>query len=267
MSDLYFIPAYRKVVQFICLAIVLLIVPVSNAQEPIAPAPDVPLGPTEEVRAAEQMAVDVASRKPSDFRIEFFIAPDALASADYLSMGDLLTELDVTPTTDWESFSLKEGYEGTQIVIVDQSALDFVDREWMREAYRSRVIIVGMDLSYEEMVELTGEHCSGVDNRVEFKHHFWIFEYTYSVELGGEMLAEIDDDLEQIIYESATETCIYKSSKDERLVKRPESVFIGQGFYFQPITDETWVNTLLSLLMHISYQYDMPNPQLEIATD
>lgn len=264
MSNLHFLLVYRKLVYFTGLAIVLLIVPISSAQEPLAPHPDVPLGPTEEeMRAAEQMAADIASREPSDFQIEFFITPDALATADYLSMGDLLTELDVTPTTDWEAFSLKEGHEDTQIVIIDQSALGFVDREWLREAYRSRVIIVGMDLTYDEMVELTGDQCSGIANGVEFKHHFWIFEYKYTVELDGKAVSEIDDELEQLIHESATETCIYKSSKDDRLVKRPESVFIGQGFYFEPITDDTWVDNLSSLLMHISYQYDMPNPKLQ----
>lgn len=268
MNNLYFLSVCRKLVYFTGLAIVLLIVPISNAQEPLAPPPDVPLGSTEEeMRAAEQMAADIASRRPSDFQIEFFIAPDALATADYLSMGDVFRELDVTPTTDWETFSLKEGREDTQIVIVDQSALGFVDREWLREAYRSRVIVVGMDLTYEEMVELTGDQCSGVDNEAEFKHHLWIFKYIYTVELDGKMLSAIDDELEQLIHESATETCISKSSKDDRLVKRPESVFIGQGFTFGPIINETWVENLANQLMFLSYEYGMPNLQLEITGD
>lgn len=266
MSNLYFLSEYRKLVHFICLAIVLLTVPISNAQEPLVPPPDVPLGPTEEeMRAAEQMAADIASREPSDFQIEFFIAPDALATTDYLSMGDLLTELDVTPTTDWESFSLKEGHEDTQIVIVDQSALGFVDLEWLREAYRSRVIIVGMDLTYEEMVDLTGDRCSGVDNGAEFKHHLWIFNYMYTVELDGKELPEIDDELEQLIHESATESCIAKRNEDVRLVQRPESVSIVQGFSFRPIVDGSWVEELSRQLMFLSYEYGMPNLQLEVA--
>lgn len=259
MRNLYLLSVYRKLVHFICLAIVLLIVPVSNAQEPLAPPPNVPLERTEEeMRAAEQMAADIASRKPSDFQIEFFIAPDALATTDYLSMGDLLTELDVTPTTDWESFSLKEGHEDTQIVIVDQSALDFVYREWLREAYRSRVIIVGMDLTYEEMAELTGDHCNDNVNRdVKFDHQYWIFYYTYSIDSQSGQEIKANDDLSALIDEATLEGCISGNTSAERLLEYPESVTTDHGFYFSPIIGASWIKSFNPLLMFLTYSYEI----------
>lgn len=229
------------------------------AQEPIFPAAPPPMSAEEQALEAQQheeRRLDIESRQPSDFRIAYLAAPGSSFEAVISST------FAVTPITTWEEFlSLQEAEEGeSQIVLLDKSALDFVDVAWTREAYRSRIILVGIDFTYDEMVEITGDQCVNRTNRnIVFEHQFWIFEYSYTVEMNGEPQLQVDDSLKQLLDESVLELCTRDT--DERISERPESIFILQGFSFRPILDESWVETLVALLMNYTYDYGIPHPE------
>ncbi|MBK8139023.1 MAG: hypothetical protein IPK52_24930 [Chloroflexi bacterium] len=230
-------------------------------QPPIDTPPGIPDADADQNAA---MFEDIATRDPSEFNIVYFVSPDSLSDDKHPLGPAALDVLDATIAYEWETFAQSDAPASVQIAIVDSSALGLVDVEWVHDAYTSGVIVVGFDMTYDEMVQLTGDQCSGSrSDTADFGHHYWIFHFTYDVSLGDVPQDAIASDLREAIHETALKTCTNTSSKPDMLSTFRESVAITQGFYLVPVEDDAWLNNFTSLLMFLTYQYGMVNPAIE----
>lgn len=130
-------------------------------------------------------------RSVYDFRIAYLVAPDALPD-DHIVSGRMVTELTGAQVFgDWETFAAENEAEPFQILLIHDSMYEQIDVTVTQAVYRNRVIIFGMGMPIEHLVEITGNRC-----REEVKHaESPVYrQYAYEMFITFEYVAEIGDE-------------------------------------------------------------------------
>lgn len=72
-------------------------------------------------------------------------------------------------------------------MLVHDSAYDQLDTEWTQYAYRNQVILVGIGMTFEHYLELTGDRCLKEPNpHLADEAGEWVLLFTYSVQYKDE---------------------------------------------------------------------------------
>lgn len=141
------------------------------------------------------------SRSIFDFRIAYLIAEDAEPAGSLVESANMAKILGAEAVHDWdELLSLNEDTP-FHMILVHESMAEQVDPEWMGDAYRNDVQIVGIDLLPKVLKSLVRDKCVGGAQRriAEWYDHF-VFYFIYHVELEHESDREY-------VYEQQLERC------------------------------------------------------------
>jgi hypothetical protein len=126
------------------------------AQEPPLPVPGTPSAPRE---FSEWVDISI-----NDFRIAFLVSSEISDEELPVSVIDLeeLTEAEpgtIVEINDWQTLIEINEEEPFDALIIDRSALSFVDSEWIFEAYKSRVVIAVINIYFPELAYFTSPNC------------------------------------------------------------------------------------------------------------
>ncbi len=150
----------------------------ASAQEGEEPHPD---GPIVELSPEEQAAADAQtqaynevwvekflSRNLTDFNIAYLITENATTHDIYVSADYMAEQTGARVISDWNTFEKLNEETAFQIIFIHESMLDRVDVEWFKEAYRSGVIIAGINIDVDPLADLIGDVCMGKKHDTEF---------------------------------------------------------------------------------------------------
>ena len=162
-------------------------------------APNVP----EEVLERQEAArMEFEQRSIFNYRTAYLITADARQQINTLTPGRVATQAGAIPLTDWDAFLKHHETKPFDIVLLHASMYDQVDPDWFYSAYRSNIIIIGINVPHEQMSALTGDLCLQNPNPLpmDVAHGDYIVYYTLAIE------ADYEEDRNAII-QSKTQTC------------------------------------------------------------
>lgn len=88
----------------------------------------------------------------SNYRVAY-IAQENTVTSGYLAAAD------VQITSTWDEVLAFDAAAPLQAIVIRSSAIESVDSEWVRAAYRRGIIVVGVNLFLPELSALTGDNC------------------------------------------------------------------------------------------------------------
>lgn len=211
------------------------------AQEPTgAVTTSQPADPEASAAAAAEAAWlhEMMSRNIFDFNIAYLVK-EGTVSADLIeSEGSLNRMLGAQPFYSWEAFANQNEQTPFQIILIHESFYDQVDVEFTRHAYRHQVILIGVGMPFEHLVEITGDRCRKNPNpHVQELASEMILFFTYTVFLEDEQ------------YRNHVNERMLGACKDDYDTKNTEvSVLVGTTHLFISdlhYEDATWFAWLL----------------------
>ncbi len=102
--------------------------------------------------------VDIRRASIFDFRVAYLI-DEELPETDLLSVSNVSRLTGAVAFDDWDEF-LKQFEEiPFQIILVHDSMVDAVNLMWMHNAYRSSMMIVGINTGFQRYVDMVGDWC------------------------------------------------------------------------------------------------------------
>jgi hypothetical protein len=186
------------------------------AQEPVGGVPNAPHDPEAEARAAAYnvaLEAKLAATSIFDFSIAYLVKDSVIAPDAAESERTLASVLGAQSFSTWDEFIAQNEQTPFQIILIHNSFYDQVDVEFTRHAYRHQVIIAGIGMAFEQMVEITGDKCQRNPNphlKPEQTHN-WMMYFTYSVTLEEERYRPI-------VTEATLETCRENFDTGETMV-------------------------------------------------
>lgn len=170
-----------------------------QAQEEGPLAPNVPEDVLERQEAAR---LEFEQRSIFNYRVGYLITHEARRQINTLTPGRVATQAGAIPVGDWERFVALHDQKPFDIVMLHASMYDEVDLDWFYEAYRSNIIIIGLNMPHEQMSILTGDLCIENPNPLPMDdaRGDFIVAYTLAIETDNE------SDRPAIIH-SKTQTC------------------------------------------------------------
>lgn len=129
------------------------------------------------------------SRNLLDFSVAYLIAPDATTSDSLISPQAFAELYGAQAVHSWDDFIAQDDLRPFQIILIHDSFYEQIDTLWTQQAYRNKVIIVGIAIQYEHLVEITGDHCLYNPNPQIPYDTRWLY-FAYSVKLEDESYRE-----------------------------------------------------------------------------
>lgn len=111
-----------------------------------------------EARDAEKGAY-FASLDILNLNVVYFTVPNEDIILGVPAARSLNSALGAVVADSWQAVLDAVAESPIHVLIVHESAYDNVDLDWTRSAYRSEVLIVGLDMSFEQIQEMTGDWC------------------------------------------------------------------------------------------------------------
>jgi hypothetical protein len=211
---------------------------VLGQEAPDTPEPggidDAPYDPT--LEATSQAVEDayereLASRSIFDFHVAYLIAPNAIQPESLMSQESFAELFGAVPIASWEEFLEQDDLLPFQVVLVHESMYQDIDTTWTQEAYRNRIMIAGVGITFEQMVEITGDHC--IANPYPHLAHkssemSLVFSYDVTIE---------DQAKREVVHEHELESCDENFSIEE-------SFGIKHGVTHVPMTSRSFVEAI-----------------------
>jgi hypothetical protein len=184
------------------------------------------------------------SRSIQNYRIAYLIDTAAVPSDSFVSADTITTLTGAVVLSSWEAFLEANNEQTFEIVLVHSSLYDRVDVEWTREAYRNKIILVGFNLTYQQLSELTGDRCTrNPFKRTPTSADTFLY-FTYSLELEDERYRES-------IHQAVLETCTnYDAGGTWTQLKHGVTGF--------PIHSTTELGFVVDALVMSTARYDLP---------
>lgn len=196
---------YKSVFPAVVLSV--LVFGLASAQDP-APTlepgavPDAPL--LEPSMQATADALEAAwvlereSRSITDFRIAYLIAPGAVTADSLMSEQSFSAVLGAEVIHDWDTFSQTAIDDPYQMVLIHDSAYDMIDTAWTQHAYRNGIIIAGIGMPFEHLVEITGDRCVKPTNpSYADQYADWVIMFSYVI--VGVDVSKLDESVRSAI--------------------------------------------------------------------
>lgn len=196
MRTIAFFPKHKPVLALLVLMAMIVALSMNAvAQEPSgAVTTSGPSDPeTQAVAAAaeEFWAREMESRNIFDFNIAYLISKDTVAPDVIESEQSLSHMIGAQPFYTWETFTAANELTPFQIILIHDSFYEQVEVEFTRHAYRHQVVLIGIGMPFEHLVEITGDYCQTEPNPAyrDQAHEFVLF-FTYAVTLEDERYRE-----------------------------------------------------------------------------
>jgi len=175
------------------------------AQEPAGDVPNGEYDPEADAREAAYYAAleaKLAATSIFDYSIAYLVKQEAVLSDSVVSEVFLTTTIGAQPFHSWDEFVAQNDQLPFQLILIHDSFYDQVDTAFTQNAYRNQVIIIGIGMPFEHVVEVTGDRCQMNPNpqlkQEEAKD--WVMYFTYSLVLE-------DSRYREVVNEAAVEKC------------------------------------------------------------
>lgn len=211
-----------------------------------------PIAATGQVYSATHDA-QYRDRTPGDFHIAYLIAEGAAAPESLISEQTFARFFGAQPIHSWDAFAAQNAQQPYQIILIHDSLYEQIDKTWTQWAYRNRVLLIGISMPFEHLVEITGDRCQENVNRrmfEEYEHLYLIFAYNVELE---------DESYHERIDEQYLELC----TQNPDLEGSPAHVYQTLGN--APITQIESLNSLRNHLMISAVEYKLIAPLLPPA--
>jgi len=137
------------------------------AQEPAGYVPNGEYDPEADAREAAYYAAleaQLAATSIFDFSIAYLVKQEAVLSDSVVSEVFLTTTIGAQPFHSWDEFVAQNDQLPFQIILIHDSFYDQVDTAFTQNAYRNQVIIIGIGMPFEHLVEIAGDKCQSNPN-------------------------------------------------------------------------------------------------------
>lgn len=136
------------------------------AQEP---EPTQPATLEEILLQAQQLSQEFYRRELADFDFAdyttvYLIAPEVPESVQIATAENVAERLLARVVHTWAEVEQILTETPIDIMLIHMSAVDEVDAEWLRQAYRDGTMVVGFSTPFETLTELAGDACAENEN-------------------------------------------------------------------------------------------------------
>lgn len=195
------------------------------------------------------LAAEFNSRSIFDFQVAYLIAQDAVSSGSLASAQSITSVFDAEVMNSWSDFLDLNQAQAFHIVLIHESMYGQVDKAWLQNAYRNQVFIVGINMSFEHLADITGDSCLRDPNPGLLDRFGNMYLYfTYNVKLQNESLRDF-------VNTSELEIC------EPYQVEDGSSVSMYHGTVNAPFFDEETLYALATSLVLDTVAYGIPKPQ------
>ena len=211
---------------------------------PVAPPVDPSIEATAQALEAEWI-LEYQSRSIFDFNIAYLVIPDAIPENSLMSEQSFSETFGAQIIHSWDEFITQNGQHPFQILLIHDSIYDQLDVTWTQEAYRNKVIIVGIGMPFEHLVEVIGDRCVKHPNPTSednFASRMMLISYAVTVD---------NEDYRSLIDQFVLSEC--RDNFDLGDVQY--GVFKGRTNY--PLTDVRLLNALVDTLIDKSMDYQI----------
>ncbi len=189
---------------------------------------------------------DFESRSIFDYRIAYLIEADTDAGNEVVTAENVAETIGAVAIHTWEDFLTLNDEQPFQIILVHVSMLEAVDLEWIHHAYRHNVLIVGINVTNEQMQMLTGDFCLR-----EMNPHRKVSDFTGSFRAYIYSVSAFDIRLYEAIHQAELIDC---NNYDARGTET--SVLHGQ--YQFELEQQSHLEQLIGVLTMSTMSYDFP---------
>jgi hypothetical protein len=143
--------------------------------------------------AIATLEAEFLSRSILDYRIAYLVADDAEFRSEVITPENISTQMGAEVVNTWDEFLHLNEEQPFQIVLIHVSMLEQIDLEWTHNAYKNRVILVGINFDHEQMQEMTGDRCiKNMNPQIDINDYTASFKiFTYTVVADPELLEAI----------------------------------------------------------------------------
>lgn len=211
--------------------------------------PSVPISPEQEAEieaAAKARYDDFLSRSIFDYRVAYLIKDDLLKDKSLVSGANIAAISGAVLISSWDEFAQSNAEQPFQVVLLHQSMVGEIDLEWAREAYRSGVIIVGMNVEVAQLAEIVGDFCMAKEHKTNFGDRD---SYVYLIYVVLSAQAEALSS----IHAAALETC-----SDAAITAGAGIIHGAAASYIESPSD---LEGLIGSIVLDTMNYGMPNPR------
>ncbi len=113
-------------------------------------------------------ASNLPASQPGDYLVVFLGAEEAASANGLVTAERLSQSFGAIAVSNWDQVVSITQAEVIDALIIDRSALEKVDREWVARNYRQGVTIAGIDLNGAEMAELLRDACLTRDGFADY---------------------------------------------------------------------------------------------------
>lgn len=190
--------------------------------------------------------VQYHSRSIFDFRVAYLIAEDAEQAGSVVESANMAKYLGAETIHGWDEFLSLNEDDHFHMILIHGSMTEQVDPEWMGDAYRNDVQIVGIDLLPKALKALVRDECvRGAQQEIAEWYDHYAFHFSYHIELEHESDREY-------VYEQQLERC--------KRVKIEGYGSFTHGVMNLPLIDADSLQYLADSLLMNTINFDIPNP-------
>jgi hypothetical protein len=106
---------------------------------------------------------------------------------DELGIGEMLGELTLIGAqiaSTWEQVQAIDSAEPIDALIIDASAQDMVERDWLADAYRRGVVVAAFNLYAPDLADLVADPCVAADGFASDPYPGDFFVVSYCAHVG-----------------------------------------------------------------------------------
>lgn len=193
----------------------------------------------------------LASQDISAYNIMYLISENT-ASNPLIAADQLADLLGAKIVSSWAEFLSLNAEQPAAGVLIHASAIDWVDPDWTRDAYRNRRIpIVGINLYFDEMATLTGNSCLARGAVNPFEDDYFVGQF-YAA--WAENAVDVS-----ILTTAYLDTCATESPNGGEIIGLSTGTArVSKSGSQQPLTSSDDVAVLRDILVHYLFNASLP---------
>lgn len=228
---------------------------ITTAQE--GPVPTEPLTNEEGLQALDEetrlrlmaQIAQLQGRSIHELRVAYLYGDEAEFSSDLIQpdafaekTGAVLIADEGALLAEWEA----ETFDG---MFIHESALSWLDADWVQARYREHVIVYGFNLQHDAMLALTGDACAYEENAgYVFTDALFAVSYGYFFTITPE--SQDTEALREDIHEALLETC--------GGVETTATIHLQQGVFQYAFSAEEELDWVIGMMVGDSVTYGKP---------
>lgn len=126
--------------------------------------------------ARDKPPISLPWSEPPDYRITYLISKKAVTTNSFLSPSLYLEYLNAQTTYSWDEVIQLDDTQPIDAIIIDNSAIDLVDVNWLRTAYRKGVVVAFFNVYGPHVADILNAPVIAQDEfaSASYQHNFFV---------------------------------------------------------------------------------------------